>query len=108
MLVSLILTAGGIGLGIFSEINKAPYAYQISGETKIVLDTKSYEDSTDTERQTILNLGFLPLSKDDREKYNDKIKEFYVKYYSKLRNLDEKTISSEYDKILKSKQENKY
>lgn len=103
LIVSLVLVASGIGLGIFSEINKPPYEYELSNENKAILETKSYEDATSIERQNIISQSFMPLSNESRAKYGDKFKEFYVKYYSDLRGLDENTISAEYDNILDSK-----
>lgn len=106
-LVSIVLIVGSTGLGILAEINKPPFVYPISENAKAVLETKSFEQATEEERLEIMNLGFLPISDQDKETYGNKIKAFYVTYHSQLRNVDESTISAEYDAATASRNDEK-
>ncbi len=81
LLVSLLLVAGGVFIGVQGAWNSASKGIALSEE---IIETKSVEETTQEQQAKVGSSVFLKIDEDDWAKYEDKIMTYYIAWQKSL------------------------
>lgn len=84
LLVSLLLVAGGVFIGVQGAWNNAAKGISLSEEIIEIIETKSVEETTQEQQAKVGSSVFLKINEDDWAKYEDKIMSYYIAWQKSL------------------------
>ncbi|HBL05454.1 MULTISPECIES: hypothetical protein [unclassified Clostridium] len=84
LLVSLLLVAGGVFIGVQGAWNSASKGIALSEEIIEIIETKSVEETTQEQQAKVGSSVFLKIDEDDWAKYEDKIMTYYIAWQKSL------------------------
>lgn len=84
LLVSLLLVAGGVFIGVQGEWSNAAKGIPLSEEIIEIIETKSVEETTQEQQAKVGSSVFLKINEDDWAKYEDKIMSYYIAWQKSL------------------------
>lgn len=84
LLVSLLLVAGGVFIGVQGEWSSAAKGIALSEEIIEIIETKSVEETTQEQQAKVGSSVFLKINEDDWAKYEDKIMSYYIAWQKSL------------------------
>ncbi|KJZ85859.1 MULTISPECIES: hypothetical protein [Clostridium] len=100
LLVSLLLVAGGVVIGVQGAWNNAEKGISLSQEVIDIVETTSAEQATKEQQSKVGSSVFLKINEDDWTKYEDKIKDYYVAWQKSLNpQADDETIRTEFKNL---------
>ncbi|WP_099192091.1 hypothetical protein [Tepidibacter mesophilus] len=100
LLVSLILVAGGVFIGVQGAWNNAENGVALSEEIIEIIETKNVEEVTQEQQAKVGMSVFLKINQDDWIKYEDKIMLYYVAWQKSLNpQAEDESIKTEFKNL---------
>lgn len=100
LIISLLLVAGGVVVGIQGEWNNAAEGITLSEDVIQIIDNISVEDASQEQQAKVGQSVYLKINEEDWTKYEDKIMEYYVAWQKSLNDqVDEEMLKTEFENL---------
>lgn len=92
LIISLLLVASGVVVGIQGEWNNAAKGITLSEDVIQIIESISVEDATQEQQAKVGQSVYLKINEEDWTKYEDKIREYYVAWQKSLNDKGDKDV----------------
>ncbi|WP_027632752.1 hypothetical protein [Clostridium hydrogeniformans] len=100
LIISLLLVASGVVVGIQGEWNNAAKGITLSEDVIQIIESISVEDATQEQQAKVGQSVYLKINEEDWTKYEDKIREYYVAWQKSLNDkVDKDVLKTEFENL---------
>lgn len=100
LLISLLLVAGGVVVGIQGAWNNVAEGIALSEDVIQIIESISVEDATQEQQAKVGQSVYMKINEEDWTKYEDKIMEHYIAWQKSLNDqADEDVLRTEFENL---------